>query len=138
MVQLFNERQIEERLLAWYRLSTLFIADDELPDKVFINTAYYLAETGFSLVDLEVMLTNEVGPVFINNLNGKNPFPETIGFSVEEVRDMMSNYQQELNCFTSFFLKYFGTTNPLKNQELQRRWLIVKHEIEVLKKEKAL
>ncbi|MDO5678804.1 MAG: hypothetical protein Q4G54_00610 [Pelistega sp.] len=131
MIQRLSTVEIQAKLPAWEWLAALFI-DNKLSESEYKNIAFHLSQTNYSISSLEAMMTNEIGPIFINNINGKAPFPETVVFTRNDVLEIMERHYDRLNGINRFLLTAFQADPLKKNKTLKQRWSIVKNELHKL------
>lgn len=88
---ILDEPTIARRVPVWSALSDLFLGR-ELQDADYRYIAGRLRDSGYSLTELQGILSEEVAPVFHTNLSLLMPTPEMDGWSEDSVRESVLDY----------------------------------------------
>jgi hypothetical protein len=116
-----DQHPSEDRLSVWVTLSELFVGR-ALGDADYEHAASTLATSGYSIDQLERILTNEVSPALRSNL-GMLGVPEMLGWAPDELRAIICSRRAR----TSFVSRWIRQKPP---RVVRDRWRVVRSILE--------
>lgn len=108
----------------WKTLAILFIGRD-LDDIDYRIIVKHLRQSGLTLDEIEIILRNEVAPVFKVNLSPFNTVPELEGWSTDFISDKVREYLQRHRSMGTRMIEWLAP-DPLRNAVLRERWQTVR------------
>ncbi len=124
----FTDEEMAQRLPVWTVLTDIFVNVDQTKEEFKMDTNYIalkLSKLGLSIQSLEEILKDEIGPIFACNFSIFMSFPETQGWSAEDVEVIMKNHRAQKNTLDGLWHKLFKK-NPFKNVTVAKRWAAIK------------
>lgn len=127
----FTDDEIEQRLSVWTALSDIFVDVEQSPEEYERHLDYIaqnLVNTSFSIQEMESILREELGPIFVCNFSIWNSIAETEGWEKEDIASIMKDNRAKKNTLDGLFRKIFKK-DPFKNKTVARRWEGIKRRL---------